>query len=50
MRIIGIVPGAKLFGSEDLYADQYFIRTIFRLWSTLPNPASLCLASALGCR
>lgn len=23
MRIIGIVPGAKLFGSEDLYADQY---------------------------
>ena len=23
MRIIGVVPGAKLFGSEDLYADQY---------------------------
>ena len=23
MRIVGIVPGAKLFGSEDLYADQY---------------------------
>ena len=23
MRLIGIVPGAKLFGSEDLYADQY---------------------------
>ena len=23
MRIIGIVPGAKLFGSEDLYADHY---------------------------
>ena len=23
MRIVGIVPGAKLFGSEDLYADHY---------------------------
>ena len=23
MRIVGIVPGAKLFSSEDLYADQY---------------------------
>ena len=23
MRIVGVVPGAKLFGSEDLYADHY---------------------------
>ena len=90
MRIIGVVPGAKLFGSEDLYADQYlfvngypkrisvcggtpigilssdvrwscamrscsaaargFIRIILRLWTMRRGPASLCSASASGCR
>ena len=25
MRIVGIVPGARLFTSDDLYADQYFV-------------------------
>ena len=23
MRVVGIVPGAKLFASEDMYADHY---------------------------
>ena len=30
MRIIGIVPGAKLFGSEDLYAP--FVHAVGGSW------------------
>lgn len=95
MRIIGVVPGAKLFGSEDLYADQYlfvngypkrisvcggtpigilssdgyvieralelcdafvfcggarFYPYHLRSWTMRRGPASLCSASASGCR
>ena len=40
MRIIGVVPGAKLFGSEDLYADQYLFVNGY------PKRISVCGGSA----
>ena len=49
MRIIGIVPGAKLFGSEDPYADQYlFVNGYPKRISVCggtPNPAFSIVAT-----
>ena len=42
MRIIGIVPGAKLFGSEDLYADQYLFVNGY------PKRISACGGTPIG--
>ena len=42
MRIIGVVPGAKLFGSEDLYADQYLFVNGY------PKRISACGGTPIG--
>ena len=42
MRIIGVVPGAKLFGSEDLYADQYLFVNGY------PKRISVCGGTPIG--
>ena len=42
MRIIGVVPGAKLFGSEDLYADQYLFVNGY------PKRTSVCGGTPIG--
>ena len=42
MRIIGVVPGAKLFSSEDLYADQYLFVNGY------PKRISVCGGTLIG--
>lgn len=44
MRIVGVVPGAKLFGSEDLYADHYLFVNGYR--SASPPAAARRSASS----